>query len=955
MALTDLNKIAIAYKKLLGKAHTDGRAGVLSEAIGSTVQLGSETVFADLIPASPDRTDSATVGSVFGDSVQLVEFILDPILSSEFNATGALGDEQAQQGISIHAYALKLPLDYDAGNSPYNVHPLVGTEPFISGKDLTKTLGKLQIVPERYGQLDINNVNPYTPAVYTSTNDRFGALDAEDWFLDTYAGVLFLQDKGRIPATVKAYLYIGEFLSDKAGVAGGTEGTIQFNSGSLITGSTNLVYDYEQGILSGTIAQFNQLTASTITADSINVLGKITATEFEIVTVTSSSFVVETSGSTRFGNTAGGPEEDTHVFSGSVIVTGSVIEIKPGGYFSGSGLGLTDLKIGEPEDGTYTDGLFDDFTSQTFIGTAIDRINEVIKGLAPKPASDLDNIQYSSTEAAARELYISFDSTHPASYNSVAYENVDKGFTNLTNKTFTQKFSSIVLSGQTNKIRLGVLNTPEDLAIILNDNKAADGANFPADSFRVSPDGVGSFNMFVNSTTTPLNTLNTQNTSSANAANFNLSKAEPGTFNSTGAEFDLFWHRTGTATIQSNAWKPGYNYAFITHDYGSTTTVTTYVDWVYDPYANGTIENYNFTGGSITNFMTPSPSTRYISGIEYYTAGNFTFNINTNNYYKYTYPKDSANGGRTITYTPAKVLNTQAGTPADPAAATDVLSTSVNTTVSSNTSLLNETISVQMAVNNGFLTAPKNATSTAVTTPAIWVDTYGDTSTQITSTGGALEDFTHETHRMTQEYTTAAALASAAARDSSTLLSDGELIVYNSTLRHPTKIALNGNLTTLPESAGIPTNTRTINYSGLNGESQYKYYRRFINNTGQALPNIRLQFGSVTSTTFVATNQGLSGNNVMVLIETYDADGNRRGLRDAMYASGESVSGIFGTIAGLRNSAASTATTLSIQFPSGTGLLATGNVANVNYFSVLIVSGPAWQGSIGSLTILAGS
>ena len=92
MALTDLNKIAIAYKKLLGKAHTDGRAGVLSEAIGSTVQLGSETVFADLIPASPDRTDSATVGSVFGDSVQLVEFILDPILSSEFNATGALGE-----------------------------------------------------------------------------------------------------------------------------------------------------------------------------------------------------------------------------------------------------------------------------------------------------------------------------------------------------------------------------------------------------------------------------------------------------------------------------------------------------------------------------------------------------------------------------------------------------------------------------------------------------------------------------------------------------------------------------------------------------------------------------------------------------------------------------------------------------------------------------------------------
>jgi hypothetical protein len=45
--------------------------------------------------------------------------------------------------------------------------------------------------------------------------------------------------------------------------------------------------------------------------------------------------------------------------------------------------------IGPAEDGTYTDGIFTDFTSTTPIGIAIDRFNEVLLKLAPTPPSDL--------------------------------------------------------------------------------------------------------------------------------------------------------------------------------------------------------------------------------------------------------------------------------------------------------------------------------------------------------------------------------------------------------------------------------------------------------------------------------------------------------------------------------------------------------------------------------------
>lgn len=53
--------------------------------------------------------------------------------------------------------------------------------------------------------------------------------------------------------------------------------------------------------------------------------------------------------------------------------------------------GSSTIAIGPAEDGTYTDGIFPDFTPSTPIGTAIDRFNEMFKLLAPTPPSNWNN------------------------------------------------------------------------------------------------------------------------------------------------------------------------------------------------------------------------------------------------------------------------------------------------------------------------------------------------------------------------------------------------------------------------------------------------------------------------------------------------------------------------------------------------------------------------------------
>ena len=107
---------------------------------------------------------------------------------------------------------------------------------------------------------------------------------------------------------------------DIAELAAGPEYAVQFNSGSNLSGSSLLVYNYNTSTLSGTTAQFTALTGANITATTISV-DTLTAREYYTELVSAS--IIYESGSTKFGDSL----DDTHIITGSLLLTGSTHQI----------------------------------------------------------------------------------------------------------------------------------------------------------------------------------------------------------------------------------------------------------------------------------------------------------------------------------------------------------------------------------------------------------------------------------------------------------------------------------------------------------------------------------------------------------------------------------------------------------------------------------------------------
>jgi hypothetical protein len=288
MALTAKNQLLIAFKKLVGKAHTNVKFGDSNESVGSNIQIDNSTIFSQPIPASP----SSSLYDITNNIVEKVQFDLISIPLSEytasFNASSILseGDGAPTKNVDfssgIHAFALKLPSNYETLSSNLKK----GTGYFVNNQSLSASNGGLQIVPEKY------NVASYAASV-SSSSGIISFTDEEDYILDSYAGILFLQDINRIPTSVTAYLYVGDYLTERvssslgqfttlsasvvsassyvgipSSTPGGANTQIQFNSGSTFSGSSNLIYDYTTNILSGTISQFTTISASVVTSSN---------------------------------------------------------------------------------------------------------------------------------------------------------------------------------------------------------------------------------------------------------------------------------------------------------------------------------------------------------------------------------------------------------------------------------------------------------------------------------------------------------------------------------------------------------------------------------------------------------------------------------------------------------------------------------------------------------------
>jgi hypothetical protein len=187
MAITAKNQRLIAYKKLLGKTHTNAQFGTSNEQYASAVQLGTKEIFANTPSLDPLKY------------CEQFTFDLEPINLSSYDVDNEdIAEGNAETGTNpaeVHAWRIKFPADTF----------LNGVQ--VGGQALTDDIKK-QIVPTKYGA-------GFLPLVQAQNGDLMAQDALQDWVFDYYAGILFMQDTGpQVPTTLTAYCYTGEYVSD---------------------------------------------------------------------------------------------------------------------------------------------------------------------------------------------------------------------------------------------------------------------------------------------------------------------------------------------------------------------------------------------------------------------------------------------------------------------------------------------------------------------------------------------------------------------------------------------------------------------------------------------------------------------------------------------------------------------------------------------------------------------
>ena len=199
------------------------------------------------------------------------------------------------------------------------------------------------------------------------------------------------------------------------------------------------------------------------TTDDLEVSGKYLSAK--------NNLRVQAGGYVSFGDT------DTTSGYGFRDNSGTLQFKNSGGDWTDFGAGGSGGTIGAAEDGNYNDGLFIDFTSETPVGTPIDRFNELFSVLVPNAAPDVSQLDYNVPVGHA--MKISFDTTNdPTGYTQQANT---AGFTELDVN------DQVTIASSGANLRLGVYQKDQEITGTVNYNVAQDmeGSyeNHPADAF----------------------------------------------------------------------------------------------------------------------------------------------------------------------------------------------------------------------------------------------------------------------------------------------------------------------------------------------------------------------------------------------------------------------------------------------------------------------------------------
>ena len=475
--------------------------------------------------------------------------------------------------------------------------------------------------------------------------------------------------------------------------------------------------------------------------------------------------------------------------------------------------------IGSAEDGTYSDGLFTDFSTTTPIGTAIDRFNEILKALAPAPAPNLDDIDCNDTGVSAK---LSFGASYP----------ID-GYTNASGigslPAINQDGTFAVTSAGTD-LRRGVFNGTIVIDGDLNEDITADGINYPAKAFGDA--NLGTLYLEVNGSnihSVDLTAVENGTFQNGNSSGFILTTTSSAQFPDT-TELDAFQHRTGTWFVHPNDQNLyGWNYARVKHIIGAATKTTNYVTWVNDPSASAAGNAVSFTSQELNNLSLSG--TNYISGVKYFTAGTAEYTASFSNAYINVYSPDAD----AISYTETNIVTISsealpALSGADPATKTVTLNK--NVALPTNSKILNTDIGISTTVKKPL---QSNVTSTSLTSGSFLYNNQTNTSTLLS------ENFRTENYRIkagvyaTQDSIPLVTTDPGYWEDGSGNLGNVDLLTENGLLVYDVKLISPKNATYSLNSGNFNlTNGPTSNadYSVISSATNLTYYRIFKNTTG---------------------------------------------------------------------------------------------------------------------------
>lgn len=220
MTITSKNQLQIAYKKLVGKSHTNVNASSVVEAYPTAVQSYSSIIFGE-IPSSDNG------------NIELVEFTLEALDSSVYPITELVSDKAEEISTSKpHGYRLKFP-------SNYSGHFLSLVDP-VDGLYVDSYL-KIQIVPLTFG-------NQFLPTMESENGVPMYQDGAQDWILDYFSGIVFMQDAlDETPDTLTAYVYTGKYLDEMveeaASSGGSADAVLTTNVDQTIDGTKTFLND----------------------------------------------------------------------------------------------------------------------------------------------------------------------------------------------------------------------------------------------------------------------------------------------------------------------------------------------------------------------------------------------------------------------------------------------------------------------------------------------------------------------------------------------------------------------------------------------------------------------------------------------------------------------------------------------------------------------------------------